>query len=321
MENFAFMLKTYKGDFERACNLVASFTKHNIDAIKLFIVVDHEDWNLFKNLESEIVRLISSGDLNVEFLSLNHQLAVKFHSTPGYINQQIVKLSFWETGLCQNYLCLDSDGEFIRDFRVEDFMYDENTPFTIGVEDKDLKADPYWYSVWGHGRDSRIDTIKSFLLMEDVKNVKTCHGFQILSSKHLELFKELVMMPKQMSYLDILSIAPMEFGWYNLFLYKVPFDIHYVEPFFKYYHHANQYLVDKMLGVQNKDLARSYLGIVVNGNFQPKNRQINAQSSLAKIIGLYTPSEIIIRSLLFKLPLKARILKHYMKTKIVRTNL
>ena len=36
----------------------------------------------------------------------------------GYINQEIVKLCFWETGLADNYLCLDSDAEFVRDFHV-----------------------------------------------------------------------------------------------------------------------------------------------------------------------------------------------------------
>ena len=35
---------------------------------------------------------------------------------PGYINQEIVKLAFWEKGLCENYFCMDSDGVFIRNF-------------------------------------------------------------------------------------------------------------------------------------------------------------------------------------------------------------
>ena len=318
VETFAFMLKTYERDRERAHNLVCSFMKHNIDKIKLFIVVDPEDLIHFQDLESSIVRIISSSDLHVEFLSSNHRLVASFDATPGYINQQIVKLSFWETRLCENYLCLDSDGEFIKDFTLEDFMHDSENPFTVGIEDKDLIADPYWYSVWGKGKEEKIATIKSFLCIEDFKNVKTCHGFQIMSAKYLEKLKETIMKPRQMSYIDLLAIAPMEFAWYNLFLHKLRSDIHYVEPFFKYYHYSTQYLIDRMLGVRNQDIARSYLGIVVNGNFQPQNRQIDARSSLSKILGLYVPAKITIKSLFFKIPISVNIMKHYLKLMIGR---
>jgi hypothetical protein len=292
--------------------------KHNIDEIKLFVIVDPEDLFLFMDLESPIVRVMSLIDLHVETLSQNQQSARFFDTTPGYINQQIVKLSFWETRLCENYLCLDSDGEFIRDFSLEDFMYDEETPFTVGIEDKDLIADPYWYSVWGKGKEEKIANIKSFLGMDNIKNVKTCHGFQIMSAKYLEILKETIMKPRQMSYIDLLAIAPMEFAWYNLFLHKQCFNIHYVEPFFKCYHYSTQYLIDKMLGIRNQDIARSYVGLVVNGNFQPKNRQIDARASISKILGLYLPTKTIIKSLLFKIPISFNIIKHFLKLTIRR---
>ncbi len=35
---------------------------------------------------------------------------------PGYINQEIVKLAFWELGLTENYFCVDSDAVFVRPF-------------------------------------------------------------------------------------------------------------------------------------------------------------------------------------------------------------
>ena len=39
-------------------------------------------------------------------------------------------------GICENYLCIDSDSEFIRDFYYSDFMYNDNTPYTIMHESK-----------------------------------------------------------------------------------------------------------------------------------------------------------------------------------------
>ena len=64
---------------------------------------------------------------------------------PGYINQEIIKLSFWKKRLCKNYFCMDSDGVFIRNFYISDFMYDKNTPFTVLVEDNELKVDPEYF--------------------------------------------------------------------------------------------------------------------------------------------------------------------------------
>ncbi|WP_395783326.1 hypothetical protein [Aquirufa sp.] len=67
----------------------------------------------------------------------------------GDINLEIIKLSFWELNLCENYFCLDSDGEFSSEIFLTDFMFDNSTPYSILLEDNELKVEPAYYkSYW-----------------------------------------------------------------------------------------------------------------------------------------------------------------------------
>ena len=132
--NFIFFCKTYSGDLERFEILFKSYCKFNVDNIPLYISVPENEIDLFKKFESNNVFLISD-----ESYAHNYFTNESYFDLPiGYINQEICKLSFWETNLSQNYLCIDSDVQFIRNFYISDFMHDDNIPYTILVMDKDL---------------------------------------------------------------------------------------------------------------------------------------------------------------------------------------
>lgn len=266
MERFAFLLKTYEKDFSYAKRLLTSFAKYNRDGITCYVVAPGvSEKVLLDGLSDEVkkhVSLVAEEEWEDLFTeeSINGIRA-------GYINQEIVKLSFWEKGLCENYCCLDSDGVFIRDFYLKDFMFDEETPYTVLVEDNELKSDPYYYQAYWVKREEYLRKIQRELGLAD-KRLLTCHGFQTFNCKVLADLKSEFMDPNGYRYTDLMRIAPYEFSWYNLWLQKCNvIAVHPCEPMFVYFHMEHQLYLSWILGRGIDDLKRSYVGIVINSNW------------------------------------------------------
>jgi hypothetical protein len=258
---FAMMLKTYAGDSVYAHRLAATFEAHNVDGIPLYIVAPANDLPLFEDITCA-TELVAEERLG-EHLVTEPLNGVR----PGYINQEIVKLAFWELGLTANYLCLDSDGEFIRDFRIADFMFDETTPYTLLAEDNDLIVDPFYYRTYWEARRASIAKIQRAVGLSD-RTMITSHGFSIFSAKVLGALREKYMVPNGLDYRGLLNISPYEFSWYNMWLQSdrtIP--IHPREPLFKYLHHKGQHLAYLDQNIHLEDIARGYVGIVVNSNY------------------------------------------------------
>ena len=162
---------------------------------------------------------------------------------------------------------MDSEGQFVRDFYVSDFMYDDNTPYTILIEDNELAVEPEYYRKYWVEREKLIRTIQKEIGLVD-KRMLTCHGFAILSCKVLKSLHNNYLVPNNMTYKDLLSISPYEFSWYNMWLQKdKTIDIQFREPIFKVFYNKNQHLEYLRKGITVNDIARGYLGIVINSNY------------------------------------------------------
>ena len=258
-----FMLKTYSNDVLYAQRLISSYQKHNANLIPMFIVVPEVDVELFEKFKDKNIQIIAEESVTDFLVKDDSVRGIR----PGYINQEIIKLAFWELGLCENYLCLDSDAEFIRDFYFSDFMYDENTPFSILVEDNELAVDPEYYNEHWIGRSKLLEVIKKELELEDPRTL-TCHNMTIFSAKVLKAFKEKYLLPRGYTYIDLLKKSPYEFSWYNFWLQKdITIPIVFREPLFKMFHTKNQHLEYIRKKITIKDIARGYLGVVVNSNY------------------------------------------------------
>lgn len=258
---FGFMLKSYRRDLEMAKRLVKSYIRYNVESLPLFIVVPKEDYDLFKRTISSkpYIFLLREEEIPVEYA----KKTVAGH-TPGYINQEIVKLAFWETGLCQNYCCLDSDAYFIDYIRIRRFMYDENVPYTVLYEDNELKADKRYYKRYWIDREKKLRRIYKIIGLKD-NHIITCHGFQTFSGIVLEDFKNRFLKSRNYNYIDILRISPFEFTWYNAWLQKTNIiPIYACEEHFKCYHMKHQWIYAKLMGITEKDLRRSYVGVIKN---------------------------------------------------------
>ena len=263
MHKFGVLLKTFVDDLKFVERLVPSFNKYNSDNIPLYIVVPEAEIEVFQQFLNSNIEILSE-ELFKDKLTSDSIFGLK----PGYINQEIIKLSFWELNLCENYLCLDSDGEFIRDFFLNDFMFDYSTPFSILFEDNELKVEPEYYKSYWVPREEKIRKIQELVGLTD-KRMLTCHSMAIFSSKVLASFKSDFMDAKNLSYVDVIKLSPYEFSWYNMWLQKskvIPIEIR--EPLFKVFHHENQLkdYLRKLVTIQ--DIARGYIGIIINSNWQ-----------------------------------------------------
>jgi hypothetical protein len=260
MLEFCFLLKSYAKDLNYAVRLIKSIEKFNIDKICLYVVVPQKDLSLFIPYKSNLIVIVDEEVFCDELFN---------HSIPnaGYLNQQIIKLVFWELGITKNYFCIDSECVFIKNFYLDDFMFDENTPYSILVEDNELRVEPeYYYGYW-EKRIEYIDYIKKEIGLPG-KAIITCHGMTTFSAEVLKSFKENYLSIKGLTYKDIISKAPYEFSWYNFWLQKFCFEkIRHREPLFKTFHNEGQLVSYKYQSIRTSDIARGYLGYIINSNF------------------------------------------------------
>jgi hypothetical protein len=275
------LLKSYAKDFHYAERMVTSFHQHNRDALPLFLVVPDEDQDIFQPLVRQNTTLLPESDFAEHLVT-----EPLWDLRPGYINQEIIKLAFWEKGLAENYFCADSELVFIRDFGFDDFMFDERTPYTVLVEDNDLKVEPRYHRDHWQGRAQHLRRIQELIGLND-RRLLTCHGHQVLSRDVLSSLKTDFMEPRGWDYRDLLIASPYEFSWYNFWLQKsrvIPIEQR--EPLVKTIHHEGQLLELALQGIELEDLARGYVGFVINSNFQvlPEQRmpQLEPADALAQ---------------------------------------
>ncbi len=286
MYNFAFFLKTYRGDYDRAMRLLESFSIHNIERLPLYLACPKEDISLFAEKKYENVSVIAEETISIDVFIEDEKWS------KGYLNQEIFKLAFWELGLAKNYMCIDSDALFIRDFIKRDFMYDDEYPYTILIEDNELHSDKLYNAIYW---DGRLDWLKKIEDEVDFHPYRllTCHGFQIFSAEALENFKKFFLDEKSLTYKDIIRIAPFEFTWYNLWVQKTNcIPIHFCEPLFKTFHLKQHHINALMNDMRIADWARGYIGIVVNSNYGVGNGEYD-DYSIYNAYNCEIPSRII----------------------------
>jgi hypothetical protein len=259
---FSFLLKSFRDDLEYTARLLKSFHLYNRENIKLYLVVpraDQEFFLIFKTLNVELLFDEMFGD------ELVHE-PVNGTRT-GYINQQIIKIMFGKLNLTENWMCLDSDGEFLRSFRISDFMFDDDTPYSVLVEDNELRLDELYFRSIFPERMRKIEKIARTFDYA-AKPILTCHGFQIISQKVIRDLEVNFMNKNGYRFRDLLSISPYEFSWYNIWLQKTKIiDLHIREPYFKCFHHQGQHRAYVDQGITKEHISNGYLGLVINSNY------------------------------------------------------
>ena len=265
MDKLILYCKSYQKDINRISNLVESINLYNTDGIPFYISVPESDINFFEQKQFPNTILISDEQINNNSNLYNRG-----------INPRVLafstRLNIWMSNLSENYFCLDSDAYFIRPFSIRDFMFDDNTPYTVMHEQKELFS---WTSnkIKELGFDPKEGFIKDRDTIMSVFDRKGKHydfgpNPVIFNSKVLECLNKQYLTPNGLTTEDLIKVSFDEYTWYGESLLAFePIKIMPVEPMFKVFHYHQQYVEYKQQDITEQMIAQNYMGIIMQSNY------------------------------------------------------
>lgn len=261
MHDIIVFCKSYRGDLERYAVLHRSMQKHNADSIPFYTVVPREDLSFFKDKFDNVNWLTDDDILNISDVGQN------------WIGQQLIKLNFYKTKIAKNFLLVDSDFFFIKDFHKTDLIFDAETPFTV-ISSKEL----FFHGLLQKDDQEYIGMLNEVLsLMGRAKKYTNRPGPEmyfmpgpIWSSKVLEHMEEHLLKPNGFRHYDILRYCPFENNWYGEWaLHSRCISIYPIEPLFKEYVREKFVQEEKARGVDLEHISRFYHGISLSSKWNP----------------------------------------------------
>jgi hypothetical protein len=255
MDNLVLLFKSHRPHLAHTQQLVETAMKHNKDGLPIFVSVPKQELSLFESTLG-----------TVGFTFITDEDVLQGDQPQSWITQQLVKMKFSEMGLCHNYLWVDGDSYFIRDFSTNDFMYTDTIPYTTIHENKDLFQ---WMATKGNLLENVLGSYK-----EDRDKVRTLFGRQgkyfdwtcpnLWSVKVFDHMKEYYLTPNNLTFQSLLEYVPGELVWYGEYLLAAqPIPIIPCESWFKPFHYLQQMIDCKNQGNTEQSLAKNFLGIVM----------------------------------------------------------
>jgi hypothetical protein len=267
MTSIVVFCKSYRDDVLRVRRLLQSIERFNVEGLALYVSVPASDAALFlEHCAGQPFTLLSDEEVVGANPDLDRD---KFSALPGRISQQIAKSEFWRLRLSEAYVCLDSDCYFLRPFGATDFLSPDGTPYTVMHEAKDLLhfAELSGMQKIAGNRARECEEIQALFARQGrcwdfgpVPVVWSGHVWKDLDEKFLR--------PRGMTILDAINTHPGELRWYGealLAFGSIP--ILPIEPLFRCYHYEEQYYFWKRLGETNETIAKNYLGVCMQSNW------------------------------------------------------
>ena len=259
---FSLVIKSYFNDLNRAERLVKSIRAYNRDHIPLYLIVPFEDLSSFQDkLGTEDINFLVDSDILDITMSFSESTEI---SLPPVIMQQVIKSEFWRLDLAENFLIIDSDSYFIKDFTIKDFMFNEETPYTIMNEGRHQLD---WAARAGNERFIRdyheLRERALGLFGRKGPHFDFAPTPMICSSKVWMAMYEKVAKPVGESFYDQIVRFPCETQWYGEFLlHDQTISIIPREPLFKVWAFEDQWKEGMSLGETDEVLSRNYLGVI-----------------------------------------------------------
>lgn len=270
MKDIALYCKSYRRDVQRAKRLVESVRKHNLDSLPLYLSCPSSDLALFRDIiGSDGLTLLVDEEIIAANAALDKEA---FGVLPGVVSQQIVKSEFWRLGICENYLCLDSDSYFIRNYHKSDFLTPSGIPFTVMNESLELRL---FGALHRHAKIARNIDADCQTIMDIFGRTGRHYDFgplPVVWSRRVWIdLDEKFLKPQGMSFLDAMVLFPSEMRWYGEALLKYrSIELWPVETLFRCYHYEQQYHDAKRSGETDEALSKIFLGICSQSNWDKK---------------------------------------------------
>jgi len=267
MTDLVLYCKSYHSDVRRAKRMADSIRQFNSDNLPFYISCPSGDIPLFVDvIGKDGVMFIADEDIIAANNSIHQN---DLDALPGGLSQQIVKSEFWRLGLCENYLCIDSDAYFIREFMKSDFLAPSGAPYTVMNESLELRLFGvlHKHTKIECNRDAECKAIMDIFgrtgRQYDFGPLPVVWNRRVwsdLAEKHLE--------PRKMNFLDAIKLFPSEMRWYGEALLKFKsIELWPVETLFRCYHYEAQFQAAVKSGETNVMLGQIYLGICTQSNW------------------------------------------------------
>ncbi len=262
MKDLVLYCKSYRRDFLRLKRLLLSINKFNVDQIPFYVSTPREDKSFLEQiLAGESYIWIADEEIIVANPRASFE---QYQIMPGGLSQQIIKSEFWRLGLAENYLCLDSDSIFIKDFKVSDFLTTDGIPYTISHQNKELFQMATNRGYYRVERDLRIEAERVKILFNRVGPHFFCAPSPFnWSSKVWESLDLEYLQPKNITIWDLITPEYPESLIYGEALMKFrAIPLIAIEPIFRAYHYEWQYFLMRRLGETEEKLKNNYLGVI-----------------------------------------------------------
>jgi Family of unknown function (DUF6492) len=280
MKDLVLYCKSYHRDVLRAERLAESVRQHNTSNLLFYLSCPAVDLTLFKTtIGNEGVIFLTDEEIIASNTSLDQQV---LDTLPGGLSQQIVKSEFWRLGLCENYLCLDSDSYFIRDFSRDDFLTPSGVPYTVINESLELRL---FGAIHHHEKIARNIDADCTAIMGIMGRAGRHYDFGPLpvvwSRKVWSDLADKFLAPQSMNFMDAIKLFPSEMRWYGEALLKYrSIELWPVETLFRCYHYEAQYHAAKEAGETDEALKFAYVGVCIQSNWDSGLAYGNIKRSL-----------------------------------------
>jgi hypothetical protein len=259
---------TFRKDLKRTVKLAESIRKHNKSRIPFYISVPAEDVDLFNEHLTGFNAIVFD---EVDIFRANPKFAIqKLYEIRGGLRQQVIKSEFWRLEISENYLVLDSDCIFIRDFNEGDFIARDDVPYSVIHEGREVLQATERFGpkkIRQHYLADR-EPIKAALGRTGVTYDFGYAPF-LWSRKVWESLDVNYLSPNGMNFLDAVLLCGSEFTWYGESLINFrAIPIYPREQLFMHYHYEHQLWAHQVLGYKEEILAHDYLGVVYQSNWE-----------------------------------------------------
>jgi len=271
--------KSYRKDFLRLKQLLETIEKYNADKIPFYISTPAEQYD-------ELVGVLrNTGSYqwvsDESIIAANPRVSVGIEKTrSGGLAQQTIKSEFWRLEISENYICLDSDCLFIKQFYLSDFLGIDKNPYTVIYQNKE-----YFQLAINRGNPKVLsdlslegDKVKSLFGRLGPNYYCPCPPF-IWSRKVWESLDLQYLKPKNLTLWDINTADHPETLLYLealLNFHAIP--LHPIEQLFRIYYYDWHYFLMRRNGESIKKLRMNYLGVIY-------------QSSWSKSLDFQSPSK------------------------------
>ena len=268
----AIFLCSYLRDLERVRRLHSSIVKFNLDQLPVYIAVPRADLAEFRSVISDpSINWLTQEDV---FASTPSARTGNYQNIRGGDMQQVVKSESWRLGIAENMLVMDSDCKFLSPFQTSDFITDDGTPYSV-VTEGGVGGDVHQLSlimakpqIWLDWIETS-DRTRQYFGNSSLQRYGYAGAPYIWSSRVWSDLSKIILEPSGKTFLDLVYELGSELVIYGealLALKSIPFKPH--KPYFRMYCYERDLWSDRSQGIDESVLAKSYLGVTNQSNWE-----------------------------------------------------